>query len=277
MRATAQAVRTALSRAARGSTKVMRAIDPRPTDVFLEIGPGRGALTRPLWPPRPRASSAFEIDRDLAAGAARDRRRRTSRVVEGDFLDVTAGRRSRAAALGGLADDPLRVAGNLPYNVASPILFKLVELHRRGRAARRRDGDAAARGGRPPARRRRARSDYGVLSVLIGTVARRRTAAHAAAGRVPAARRRCGRRWSGCGFTPPDPPARDDRRRSRRSSRPSSRGGGRRSRTRCWRIRRRHGCTPARRWREPASTARRRPETLDDRGARAARRRAVAR
>ena len=65
-------------------------------------------------------------------------------IVEGDFLEVAAGfvaqagRRSR-----------LRVAGNLPYNVASPILFKLVELHAAGTPTHRRHGHAAARGRRP--------------------------------------------------------------------------------------------------------------------------------
>src|SRR5882672_8099151 len=47
--------------------KVIRAIDPQPADHFLEIGPGRGALTAPLLE-RVMSVQAFEIDRDLAAG-----------------------------------------------------------------------------------------------------------------------------------------------------------------------------------------------------------------
>src|SRR5687767_7082102 len=101
--------------------KVIRAIDPQPADHFVEIGPGRGALTRPLLE-RVGSVIAFEIDRDLA----RHLRDAFSgnpglTLVEGDFLDtgdVLAGRPSA-----------LRVAGNLPYNVASPILFKLLDLH----------------------------------------------------------------------------------------------------------------------------------------------------
>jgi 16S rRNA (adenine1518-N6/adenine1519-N6)-dimethyltransferase len=102
--------------------KVIRAIDPQPDDHFVEIGPGRGALTIPLLE-RVQSVLAFEIDRDLAA----DLRERDNRLtlVEGDFLD-TADRLAKAGS------GPLRVAGNLPYNVASPILFKLLELHAAG-------------------------------------------------------------------------------------------------------------------------------------------------
>src|SRR5687768_18616433 len=96
--------------------KVIRAIDPQPSDHFVEIGPGRGALTRPLLE-RARSVLAFEIDRDLAGELrAAFSGNPGFAVVVGDFLetaDTLAGRSS-----------PLRVAGNLPYNVASPILFK---------------------------------------------------------------------------------------------------------------------------------------------------------
>src|SRR5438132_12945557 len=99
--------------------KVIRAIDPQPADRFVEIGPGRGALTRPLLE-RAQSVVAFEIDRDLA----RDLRHSDGRLtlVEGDFLDT-------ASRLADERSHPLRVAGNLPYNVASPILFKLLELY----------------------------------------------------------------------------------------------------------------------------------------------------
>src|SRR5438874_12153442 len=101
--------------------KVIRAIDPQPGDHFVEIGPGRGALTHPLLE-RVQSVLAFEIDRDLAAGL-REREAGLT-LVEGDFLQ-TADRLTDASR-------PLRVAGNLPYNVASPILFKLLELHAAG-------------------------------------------------------------------------------------------------------------------------------------------------
>jgi 16S rRNA (adenine1518-N6/adenine1519-N6)-dimethyltransferase len=105
--------------------KVVRAVAPQDDDTFLEIGPGRGALTRPLAAGAARVIG-FEIDRDLAADL------RTSgppnlTVVEGDFLEVSADSvRGLLAAHG--APSSVRVAGNLPYNIASPILFKLADL-----------------------------------------------------------------------------------------------------------------------------------------------------
>jgi 16S rRNA (adenine1518-N6/adenine1519-N6)-dimethyltransferase len=150
--------------------KVMRAIDPQPADHFLEIGPGRGALTRPLVE-RVASVQAFEIDRDLAAGLrdhgnvhaesepAGEKPTSTLTLVEGDFLE-TAGR------LAGEKSRPLRVAGNLPYNVASPILFKLLELHASGvplvDATLMLQHEVADRLIAPPGGK-----EYGVLSILV--------------------------------------------------------------------------------------------------------------
>jgi 16S rRNA (adenine1518-N6/adenine1519-N6)-dimethyltransferase len=108
--------------------KLVASLGAQPTDTFLEIGPGRGALTFPLAPLVHRLV-AVEIDRDLAA-ALRSSAPPNVRVVEGDFLDVDL------AAV--LADDsrPVRVVGNLPYNVSSPILFKLLSAHDGGRLLR---------------------------------------------------------------------------------------------------------------------------------------------
>src|SRR5262249_9628441 len=107
--------------------KVVRAIDPRPDETFIEIGPGRGALTRPLAA-RARAVVAYEIDRDLAA-ALRAEAVPNVRVIESDFLTVDARSRLVRESPGPLA---IRVAGNLPYNVASPILFKIAEHYAAG-------------------------------------------------------------------------------------------------------------------------------------------------
>jgi 16S rRNA (adenine1518-N6/adenine1519-N6)-dimethyltransferase len=98
-------------------TKLVNALDARVDETFLEIGPGRGALTVPLAA-KVRQLIAVEIDRDLAA--ALPSRLPGVRVVQGDFLDVD---------LNDLLRDvpkPVRVVGNLPYNVSSPILFKLL-------------------------------------------------------------------------------------------------------------------------------------------------------
>ena len=109
--------------------KVIDAIAPQQDEVFLEIGPGRGALTRPLAA-RSRHVIAFEIDRDLAA-ALDDAHVPQLTVVQGDFLDATPDSvldRFNSLHRGAT----VRVAGNLPYNVASPILFKLVSLYSSG-------------------------------------------------------------------------------------------------------------------------------------------------
>ena len=99
--------------------KVIKAINPQPDHVFVEIGPGPGALTRPLAQ-RAKSVTAFEIDRDLAA-ALTEEAIPGLRVVQQDFLTV------RPSDFEPLTSG-FRVAGNLPYNVASPIMFHLVEL-----------------------------------------------------------------------------------------------------------------------------------------------------
>ncbi len=98
--------------------RIVREVDPRPDDALVEIGPGRGALTAPLLE-RAGALTVVEIDRDLAA---RLRRTPGLAVVEGDVLDVDFG-----ALPGVAAGAKLRVVGNLPYNISTPILFHLLE------------------------------------------------------------------------------------------------------------------------------------------------------
>jgi len=105
--------------------KVLRAIAPQAGETFVEIGPGRGALTRPLAA-RARRVIAFEIDRDLAAELRRSAPPNVT-IVAGDFLDSGLSTLDPRLSTG-----PVRVAGNLPYNVATPILFKLVDAYRGG-------------------------------------------------------------------------------------------------------------------------------------------------
>jgi 16S rRNA (adenine1518-N6/adenine1519-N6)-dimethyltransferase len=99
---------------------IMRAIDPRVGERIVEIGPGRGALTGPL-----RASGArltlIELDRDLAAHW---RTVPGVEVMQTDVLQVDFS--SLAAAAG----QQVRVVGNLPYNISTPILFHLLEAAR---------------------------------------------------------------------------------------------------------------------------------------------------
>jgi 16S rRNA (adenine1518-N6/adenine1519-N6)-dimethyltransferase len=105
--------------------KVIDAIHVAGDQTFLEIGPGRGALTRPLAE-RAGRIIAVEIDRDLAAALAAENIPNL-RVIQSDFLELgleTALKDER---------QPLRVAGNLPYNVSSPILFRLLKAANGGR------------------------------------------------------------------------------------------------------------------------------------------------
>jgi 16S rRNA (adenine1518-N6/adenine1519-N6)-dimethyltransferase len=108
--------------------KLITALGTSPDDTFLEIGPGRGALTRALAPHVARIV-AVEIDRDLAAALPAHAPAHV-RVVTGDFLNVDLDEVLR--------DEPrsIRVIGNLPYNIASPILFRLLHAADHGRRFR---------------------------------------------------------------------------------------------------------------------------------------------
>ena len=145
--------------------KVVAAIAPTADTHFIEIGPGPGAITRPLAA-RSAAVVACELDRDLAEDLRQEALARVH-VVQGDFLALTD--EQLVAALREAAPDATswRVAGNLPYNVASPIMFKLVDLARRGVPIT----DATLMLQREVADRLLASPntrDYSVLSVLIG-------------------------------------------------------------------------------------------------------------
>ena len=106
---------------------IVAAIDPRPGDAVVEIGPGLAALTQPLVERLGRLT-VIELDRDLAA---RLRSHAQLDVVEADVLKVDF--TELAARLGaGKADEggtpaALRVVGNLPYNISTPILFHLLD------------------------------------------------------------------------------------------------------------------------------------------------------
>jgi 16S rRNA (adenine1518-N6/adenine1519-N6)-dimethyltransferase len=142
--------------------KLINAVAPSADDTFLEIGPGRGALTKVLAP-RVRRIVAVEIDRDLAATLP-DQVPGNVRVVEGDFLHINLD-----AALAG-EDAPVRVIGNLPYNVASPILFALISAADEGR----RFSDATLMLQKEVADRLVATPgtpDYGALAIQVSLIA----------------------------------------------------------------------------------------------------------
>ncbi|MGN6113428.1 MAG: 16S rRNA (adenine(1518)-N(6)/adenine(1519)-N(6))-dimethyltransferase RsmA [Luteimonas sp.] len=116
--------------------KILLAVDPRPGDRIVEIGPGQGALTLPMLD-RHHALTAIEFDRDLLeplAEAARPHGALTllhADVLTVDFTALAAAGEGAAgddAPGGGTpADTRLRLVGNLPYNLSSPILFHALD------------------------------------------------------------------------------------------------------------------------------------------------------
>lgn len=98
---------------------IVSAIDPQPNDIVVEIGPGLGALTDPLLERLP-GMQVVELDRDLVE---RLRRRYGDRLVvhAGDALAFDFGKLREPGRA-------LRIVGNLPYNISSPLLFHLVDF-----------------------------------------------------------------------------------------------------------------------------------------------------
>jgi 16S rRNA (adenine1518-N6/adenine1519-N6)-dimethyltransferase len=99
--------------------RIVKSLAPAPGDRVLEIGPGHGALTRMLLNEMP-SLDAIEIDRDLVRILGNAFPERLN-LHQGDAL------RFDYAALATLRGGPLRVIGNLPYNISTPLLFKLLE------------------------------------------------------------------------------------------------------------------------------------------------------
>ncbi|CAN5626360.1 16S rRNA (adenine(1518)-N(6)/adenine(1519)-N(6))-dimethyltransferaseRsmA [soil metagenome] len=101
---------------------IVDAIDPQTSDAMVEIGPGLGAMTNPLVE-RCGRLTVIELDRDLAEKLAR---RPELNVVQKDVLKVDFA--ELAATFNEGAGAKLRVVGNLPYNISTPILFHLLEF-----------------------------------------------------------------------------------------------------------------------------------------------------
>ena len=99
--------------------KIVLAVNPRPGDRLVEIGPGQGAITFPLLRRHPQLT-VIEFDRDLiapltAAAAPLGELTIVHRdVLQVDFTELAGG-------------SPIRLVGNLPYNISSPILFHALE------------------------------------------------------------------------------------------------------------------------------------------------------
>lgn len=131
--------------------QVLEVVAPGPDDVFLEIGPGQGALTVPLAH-RSRRVVAVELDRRLAAQLERTAPANVE-IVQGDALEIE---------LASLVPEGARLVGNLPYYVSSPLLRRIVSLRERVRDAHvMLQEEVARRVASPPGSR-----EYGILSIL---------------------------------------------------------------------------------------------------------------
>jgi 16S rRNA (adenine1518-N6/adenine1519-N6)-dimethyltransferase len=131
--------------------RLLEVVAPGSDDVFLEIGPGRGALTAPLAERAARVV-AVELDAKLAA-SLRATAASNVEIVQGDALEMD---------LRSLVPPGARLVGNLPYYVSSPLLRRILDLRDRVRDAHvMLQEEVAQRVASPPGSRR-----YGILSVL---------------------------------------------------------------------------------------------------------------
>jgi len=107
--------------------RIVDALDPRPGEPILEIGPGRGALTGVLVD---RVDRMAAVERDGALADALRREHSPDRlvVIEDDVLRVDLA--TIAPSLGQPASTRLLVVGNLPYNISKPIAMKLIRERR---------------------------------------------------------------------------------------------------------------------------------------------------
>ena len=153
------------------AAKIAEAAGLAPTDAVLEIGPGQGVLTRALLARHP-ALVAVELDRDLIA-ALRESLPHAVRIIEGDILaqswtELLAAAAEWHEAQTATGVTSVRVVGNLPYNIASPLLIAMMHATRAGAQLR----DALVMVQREVADRVCASpdtGDYGPLGVALQT------------------------------------------------------------------------------------------------------------
>ncbi len=107
--------------------RIIAAINPQPDEHLVEIGPGRGALTRSLAASGARLT-LIELDRTLAARLGREPDLERAKILSADALAIDYAELAQA--------QPIRIVGNLPYNISTPLLFRflqasarLVDLH----------------------------------------------------------------------------------------------------------------------------------------------------
>ncbi len=103
--------------------RIVAAFSPSDHDCIIEIGPGTGALTKCLLA-RVDSLTAIEMDRDLVKFLEKNHNPETLKVIQADALrlDFSSIHADRAAA------KKIRIIGNLPYNISTPLLFHLLEF-----------------------------------------------------------------------------------------------------------------------------------------------------
>jgi len=138
--------------------KIIQAININSTDHILEIGPGTGILTSIIINKRPARFTAVEIDRNLA-GQLHEKYPDRLNLLQEDFLNID---------LSGLSSPgKLKIIGNIPYNITSPILFKMIDHFKE-------IGSAVLMMQKEVAKRivaEKSTKDYGILSVILQTFA----------------------------------------------------------------------------------------------------------
>lgn len=111
--------------------RIVGCINPQPKDVLVEIGPGLGAITSPLIETSVHHLHLIELDRDLAANLS-ERYKRLSHVsvhqqdaLQFDFTTLTE---NGVFTSEDAPSDKLRIIGNLPYNISTPLMFHLLSM-----------------------------------------------------------------------------------------------------------------------------------------------------
>ena len=100
--------------------KIVESLDISPDDIVIEIGPGRGALTEHIVNSQPNKYYAIEIDTNLADELT-DRFSHNLQIIRQDFLEFDY------SSIPEVNNHTLKIIGNLPYHITSPILFKLID------------------------------------------------------------------------------------------------------------------------------------------------------
>ena len=95
---------------------IIQSINPLPSDLLIEIGPGLGALTKPLLE-KTNHLLAIELDRDIVGWIENEYSKKNITVFNEDVLNFNFNQ----------FDQKIRIVGNLPYNISTPILFKCID------------------------------------------------------------------------------------------------------------------------------------------------------